>query len=236
MRGTEVPLSESIQATIDRINPLNAHKAQAVYFDNRYYISIPTGTSTNNNTLLIYNFLNKAWESQDTYSNNDFFIDKLIVAGTGDKRGVYAVNSLGGVHRLEASSLDTQDSTITTIGGSTQLDNIATELKTRQYNLGTIDRKKWNNFEIVMGNMNSVGVDATSQLTFNTFNRDTEGSIVNFTMPADNNDKGISFRGRIGNKRAYGLETTISNGTGRFELYQFKVAGALTFRSQNKAE
>ena len=84
--------------------------------------------------------------------------------------------------------------------------------------------------------MNSVGVDAIAQLKFETFNRDTESNLNNFTMPADNNDKGISFRGRIGNKRAYGLEAEIFNSVGRFELYQFKVAGALTFRSQNKAE
>ena len=238
LRGNDIPLSAAIDNIMSGAKFTEAGQlASAVYFNNRYYIALPGSIqATSNKSVLVYNFLNKAWESQDTYGNNDFFIDKLIVAGKGDKRGVYAVNAQGGVHRLEASSLDTQDSTITEIGGSTELDNINTELVTRQYNLGTIDRKKWNNFEIVIGNMNSVGVDATSQLIFETFNRDTESGVNNFTMPADNNQKGISFRGRIGNKRAYGLEATILNNVGRFELYQFKVAGALTFRSQNKAE
>jgi|14BtaG_2_1085337.scaffolds.fasta_scaffold01952_3 hypothetical protein len=238
LRGNDIPLSAAIDNSMSGPKFSQAAKfSSAVYFDNRYYIAVPASIlSTSNKIVLVYNFLNKAWESIDGYGNADFTIDKLIVAGKSDKRGVYAVNSQGGVHRLEASSTDTQDSTITEIGGSTELDNISTELRTRQYNLKTIDRKKWNNFEIVMGNMNSVGVDATSQVIFYTFNRDTESNVTNFTMPADNNEKGISFRGRIGNKRAYGLEATISNPVGRFELYQFKVAGALTFRSQNKAE
>ena len=69
LRGTEVPLSKSIQKTIDRINKLNAHKAQAVYFDNRYYLAVPLngedGTqATQNNAILVYNLLNdRDWET-----------------------------------------------------------------------------------------------------------------------------------------------------------------------------
>jgi hypothetical protein len=43
LRGNDKPLSESIQGTIDNINKAARDKSIAVYFDNRYYIAVPTG-------------------------------------------------------------------------------------------------------------------------------------------------------------------------------------------------
>ena len=127
LRGNEVPLSESIQKTIDTINKAHVDKASAVYFDNKYYLAVPTGTSTINNTLLIYNFLNKSWESIDTVNNVDtdgntfssFEFTKLLVAGKGGDRGVYVTNTDGGIHKLEVFE-DGIDRVITDIGSTTE--------------------------------------------------------------------------------------------------------------------
>ncbi len=231
LRGNDVPLSSAIDNTIQGIDKDNWHKSSAVYFDNRYYIAVPMGSSGNNTRVIVYNFLNKAWESLDEVNNTGFSMDKLIVAGNGTKRGVYAVNSLGGVHQLEANDFDSQDSTIVEIGGSAQLTNINSRIKTRQYNLGTIDRKKWNNYEIVISNVTNA--DTIVQVTITTENRDRVGGPTDYRP---SNYEGVSFRDRIGNLRAYGAAATITNYSGRFTLSQFQIAGALTFRSQNKAE
>jgi len=231
LRGNDVPLSSAIDNTIQSIDKDNWHKSSAVYFDNRYYIAVPIGSSGNNTRVIVYNFLNKAWESLDRVNNTGFSMDKLIVAGTGTKRGVYAVNSLGGVHQLEANDSDSQDSTIVEIGGSAELTNINSRIITRQYNLGTIDRKKWNNYEVVISNATSAETIVT--VTIQTENRDRVGGPIEY-RPSD--FEGVSFRDRIGNLRAYGAQADIQNSSGRFTLSQFQIAGALTFRSQNKAE
>ena len=48
-------------------------------------------------------------------------------------------------------------------------------------------------------------------------------------------DEDVSIRGRIGNKRAYGMQVTLSNTVGRPRFRAIKVAGAEAFRSTNKA-
>ena len=102
LRGSELPLSSSIQTTIDKINRQYWDQSVAVYFNNRYYIAVPTGSSTVNNTILVFNFINKQWESVDSTSDVDWDIENLIVAGKKGDRAVYAVNALGGLHRVDA--------------------------------------------------------------------------------------------------------------------------------------
>jgi hypothetical protein len=64
------PLSAPISDVIDRINFNAVDKAVATYFENRYYLSVPLDNSEVNNAVLVYNFINKAWESVDTYPEN----------------------------------------------------------------------------------------------------------------------------------------------------------------------
>ena len=226
LRGNDIPLSEAIDTTINDINKNAWQNSSAVYFDNRYYIAVPTGESTSNNKVIVFNFLNKAWESVDSYVDTDFFVDKLIIAGSGSNRGVYAVNSLGGVHQLEASDVNIQDSTISTVGESAQLNNIITKLRTRQYVLGSIDRKKFNNFELNYGSSGIYVMRGTIKFIF----EDTDAETEDFAL-LNVNEERVSQRGRIGNYRAYGAQAEITNEIGRILVNQFKIGGALTFRS-----
>ena len=93
-----------------------------------------------------------------------------------------------------------------------------------------MDRKKWNNFELVIGSTNGSTTEAKVKYVFE--NTDAQTSQTTHVV----RDDGVSIRGRIGNYRAYGAQADITNETGRMQLNQFKIAGALTFRSQNKAE
>ena len=156
LRGNEVPLSESIDATIKTITKAQSSKASAVYFDNRYYIAVPTGGSTFNNTLLIYNFLNKSWESIDSVGLTDtdgnaiqpFEFTKLLVAGEGTDKGVYIVNTQGGIHKLEVYE-DGIDRVITEIGVTSPSSvTVSAVAKTRRYTFNSITRKKWKEFEV----------------------------------------------------------------------------------------
>lgn len=147
LRGTETPLSEPINESIKRINRDQWSKSVAVYFDNRYFIAVPVNGSLENNVVLIYNFLNKQWESIDSVDNADWDIENLIVAGDGNQRGVYAINKLGGIHRMDKREQG-DDLVNVSIGGSSVTEPIKASVTTRQYTLGSMGRKKWKEFEV----------------------------------------------------------------------------------------
>jgi hypothetical protein len=257
LRGNEVPLSESIQKTIDTINKAHVDKASAVYFDNKYYLAVPTGTSEVNNTLLIYNFLNKSWESIDTVNNVDlsgstfssFEFTKLLVAGKGLKRGVYVTNTDGGIHRLEVFA-DGIDRVITDIGSTTEKETrVQGSATTRMFILGSIDRKKFNNFELHLqsgpDNSSDVSIAATTE-NLDSKVLDENGNLVDGAIDLKNAsdyvggviapDEDVSVRGRIGNKRAYGLQVTLTSILGRPRFRSLKIAGAETFRSTSSVQ
>ena len=146
LRGTGTPMSESIDSTIKRINKGHAEKAVAVYFNNRYYIAVPLDESTENNAVLVFNFLNNQWESIDQVNDPNFLITNLLVVGEGSNRGVYATNEIGGVHKLESRE-DGFDRVVTQIGGSEKTLVPPASVSTRQYTLGTMQRKKWKEFD-----------------------------------------------------------------------------------------
>jgi hypothetical protein len=64
------PLSAPISDVIARINFNAVGNAVATYWENRYYLAVPLDNSETNNAILVYNFINKAWESVDTYPVN----------------------------------------------------------------------------------------------------------------------------------------------------------------------
>ena len=248
LRGNEVPLSEAINGTFERINKAYWENSVSVYFDNRYYLAVPLngedGTeATSNNAILIFNFLNKQWESIDSVGSTsttgttiDFDIQDMIVAGDGDDRGVYVVNTLGGVHKLDGST-NGFDSVITQIGGSEQRVDISSEITTREYNGGIIDRKKWSSFE--MQCESSPELVSDFKITGITTNLDKTLDLQNLStynggeqLPAGED---VSIRGRIGNPRGYSLQMKIEPTLGRPKIKIIKASGTKTFKSYETA-
>ena len=238
LRGTETPLSEPIDSTIKRINKNAQSKAVAVYFDNRYFIAVPLdGDDANdeNNAILVYNFLNKQWESIDTVANDNYHISNLLVLGDGDKRGVYAINNIGGVHRLDVRT-DGVDQVVTQIGQSDSPINIDASLTTRQYTLENLDRKRWKEFDIHVQSSDDNDSDFTINFeTENPDSTDSLGNLSDFNGGVLKATQDVSIRGRIGNQRGYGIQFTLNNTTGRPIIRAIEVQGATTMRSTDKA-
>ena len=46
----------------------------------------------------------------------------------------------------------------------------------------------------------------------------------------------VSIRGRIGNRRGYGIQFTLNNTLGRPKIRAIEADGSISFRSTNKAE
>tara|TARA_X000001382_G_scaffold8143_1_gene5925 strand:+ start:3292 stop:5541 length:2250 start_codon:yes stop_codon:yes gene_type:complete len=255
LRGTQTPLSEPIQSTMDRINPNISKNSVAAYFDNRYYIAVPLdsedGTAAEfNNALLVYNFLTNQWESIDTINSSPpFEYTNLFVSGLGSSRGLYCVNTDGGIHQVDGnvSSFDAvnkqgKDTTITQIGvTSTTETDIQGLLKTRMYTYGDIGRKKFNSFDIQAESGDS---SADFDIKIQTENIDIEltneqaslGSASTYLGSTISESEDVAIRGRIGNIRAYGAQIQIQNTLGKPSIRSIKTSATQTFRSSNSVE
>jgi hypothetical protein len=245
LRGNEIPLSEAINKTIRSINRNLWQNSSAVYFDNKYYIAVPLNSvdssgeeviATKNNVVLIYNFINKQWESIDSVPSFDY--EKLIIAGEADNRGVYCVNSFGGVHLLESRD-DATDRISSNPSGSNLITTqpIEASLTTRDFTIGTTDRKKWNTFDIQVQS----SPDETSDFNIlaKTTDIDYDLNLGNLASRLESGplpeNEDVSIRGRIGNSRAYAIQFTLNNFSGRPRIKSIKTSGGISFNSTNTA-
>jgi hypothetical protein len=156
LRGTEEPLSKNIQPYIDRINARLAGNSTAVYYDNRYYLAVPLDSvvgaddAQGNNAILVFNFLNKGWESLDTYGTSGFLITDFVTAGAGVRNDLYAVSSSGGIHKMEATESPSDSISAEFGSSSTTSPSINASLTTRGYDFGTQERKRFTDAQIQM--------------------------------------------------------------------------------------
>ena len=83
-------VSQQIQDIFDgtgdiALNKTNAEIACAVLFDNKYLLAIPTGSSTVNNYVVVYDFISKSWTcfsgwypaAWQVFGNSLYYIDAL---------------------------------------------------------------------------------------------------------------------------------------------------------------
>jgi hypothetical protein len=92
--GNTMPLSEPVDDYFDNVNFDYATNVTASYFDNRFFIAFPTNGSISNNSILVYNTLNQAWESIDTYPTG-LTIDAFVTALYGNKRRLFICSNIG---------------------------------------------------------------------------------------------------------------------------------------------
>jgi hypothetical protein len=182
------------------------------------------------------NFLNKQWESVDSVNNSDWESHNLIVAGNGNERGVYVINQQGGVHRLD-SRTDDVDAVITQIGSAQKNITILGSATTRMFTAQSVDRKKWNNWDLHIQSSDFNESNATIQaITENIDDTINIGTILEYNGKLLEVSEDVSLRGRFGNRRAYGLQFKLDTTQGRPKFRALKVAGAQTFRHSEKAD
>jgi hypothetical protein len=240
LRGADEPISKNIQPYIDRINKNLAAEAVGVLFNNRYYLAVALDSSAGandaigNNTILVFNFLNKAWESIDTFGAGDFIIKNLIIGSAAERDSIYAVTSLGGLHELEAveSSLDN----LVSAGTSTSF-AINSSLTTRGYALGNLDRKRFTDGQLTMQCVNGgLGEYAISFAAEDPDNNQSIGTTTTFLdgtvlgTGAVNEDETGNIRFRLGGIRGYVGSLTLTRTIGSPKITSIKITGSVTNR------
>jgi hypothetical protein len=242
LRGTEEPLSKNIQPYIDRINARLAVNSTAVYYDNRYYLAVPldsvagAGDAQGNNAILVFNFLNKGWESLDTYGSSGFLITDFITAGAGVRNDLYAVSSSGGIHKMEAA--DAQNDSISSEFGSTTLDvePINSSLTTRGYDLGTQERKRFTDFQTQMqsfpaGSPSTFNVSFSTEDPDNAFPIGSTNELIGDLSNTDQEEETANVRGRLGGLRGYTGTMILTRVLGSPKVHSVKISGAVSNRA-----
>ena len=139
--GEAIPLSRPIQDQFKDVNFAAAEKACGIVFDNKYFLAVATGSATDNTKIFVYDILNTAWTSIDSFPSG-FVIDDFVTVLHGSnptKRRLFAVNDKGW-HLVDEAATDITG----TIGNaSTTSTAITAKLKTRSFTLGNMEVKSW---------------------------------------------------------------------------------------------
>jgi hypothetical protein len=242
LRGMDQPLSKNIQPYIDRINPDKADKAVAVYFDNRYFLAVPLDSvagandAIGNNAVLVYNFLNKGWESIDTYGNNQFIITDYITASGGVRNNLYTVTSNGGLHQMEFAESIQDRLSVSNISNDIVTPQIAASLTSRGYNFSSLERKRFTDTQIQMQNL--AGETGEYSLSFAAEDPDfasTIGTTSTFlggmlTPSTANEAETATIRCRIGGVRGFTGTLLLNRTQGSPKIHSIMVAGSVTNR------
>jgi hypothetical protein len=205
LRNTAAPLSDPIDDVIRRINWAYAGTAVSAFWNNRYYLAVPLDSATENNTVLVYNFLNEAWESVDTYPGAFDVLNFHILDYNGEKR-LHAVSKLGYVSLLEELDVDEFGPTTTP-----NTFPILGSLKTRNYLAQTYDVKRVRRFQLEM-NMQT-GDQVQGQYILSNPDGEMDAFTLNATSPTD-----ISVRAIVNRRGVSGrLEITTTGGRPEFK-------------------
>ena len=242
LRGASVPMSEPINPIMARINKNYAANAIGVYHDNRYYLAVPLDASTVNNAVVVFNLLNNGWESLDVISSSQWNIIGFVRSGAGTVNRLHTVSKEGGIHVIDEAGVNEDDYfdnlclSLSSAATITQL-KIDSVLTTRQYTYSTLDRKRFNSYELHIESAANIQSDA--DLSVEVENPDSSvvlGSVLTVFGKAVPSSEDVSIRSRIGNKRGYGAQFTVAPTQGRPKIRAVKITGALQNGSTSSAE
>lgn len=190
-------------------------------------------TFARNNRMLVYNTLNSAWESIDSFQD-DFFLDNLVSCAYINQRRLMLLTNFDGVtnyggvflaeeqilgdeftgstagsptlpFRLIPASDQITESTI--VAGIQSFSRIDASVKTREYTMGSLGEKRFNRAEYQFNNVqnDSVNIDVT------THDPDSSETVIDYTFSGTTDG---TLRPRVA-ARGSSADTTIIFVSGR---------------------
>jgi hypothetical protein len=182
--GNTMPLSEPIADFFQTLNYSTASNSVATYYNNRFYIAVPVTDSVNNpsgrnNRILIYNTLNKNWESIDKYPVG-LFSDNLIPGSYLNQKRLFILVNFAGLTQYGGIFLEEErEYGDFYIGGNSglilpfslpgdlnagaTLDQIESFVRTREFTMKSLSEKRFSRGEFQFNNVVSdvVNIEAT---------------------------------------------------------------------------
>jgi hypothetical protein len=243
--GNTLPLSEPIADFFETVNFAYISGATSCYYNNRFYIALPTGESTRNNSVLVYNTLNSAWESVDTYPTG-LYIDDIFVAAYNNQRRLYILTRFAGSGQYGGIFLaeEREDGDMYTGATGTpllpftlpailstsapQVTPIAASVTTREYTIGSAAEKRFSSAELQFNNSEGdvVGITAYG------IDPDSEEEVLSYTFESDEDS---TLRPRLGIRGA-AIQTKVSFTIGRPALKGVAVYAMMANRAMVSQE
>jgi hypothetical protein len=243
LRGVEEPISKNIQPYIDRINKDYVDKSVGILYNNRYYLAVPLDSvagandARGNNAILVFNFLNKSWESLDTFGDSRFLIENFVLGSADVRNNIYAVTANGGLHQLEASDSSIDRLSVSNTGSLVVTPTINALLTTRGYDFRNMDRKRFTDAQVVMQNL--AGETGEYSISFAAEDPDDSqliGTTTDFLggevlAPSSANEaETAGIRCRLGGIRGYTGTMILTRTIGSPKINSIKVSGSITNR------
>jgi len=243
LRGADEPISKNIQPYIDRISSQYADKAVGIIYENRYYLAVPLDSSPNagdakgNNSILVFNFLNKAWESLDTFGDTEFLIKDFIVGSADKRNNLYAVTANGGLHELEAVETANDRLNVTNTGTAAVDAPINARLTTRGYDFQNLERKRFTdaqvNIQTLAGEQGEYEIefaaeDPDAAVQIGTTSDFLGGELL--TPSVEGESETASIRCRLGGVRGFTGTMILTRTVGSPKINSVKVSGSVTNR------
>ena len=187
------PLSAPIEDIIYRINQNAVKNACSAYYNNRYYLAVPLDGSLVNNVVLIFNFVNKQWESIDTFPEGIDIQNMFTAVYNGQKRlffidkdfGIFLTEELDKGDNYNHSTVNNVLPIIPTFILRDEIRwsiyPIDSVMKTRSYNFGITEDKRYSQVELDVRLTNGSQVTTSYMST----NPDTEVIIDAFGSPSN---------------------------------------------------
>jgi hypothetical protein len=212
--GNSLPLSEPIDNFFDEVNFNTISTCNAAYYDNRFFIAFPTEGYSRPTKILVYNTLNQAWETIDTYPQG-MYIDNFYVCQYGNKRRLFIVtnyngsNDSGGIFLTEeidagdefsnASGSPTLPFVLPAVLESTGYARqaIDAKIRSREYTFGNSDSKIFTRASYQFNNVNEDNI----KIYATTHDPDSSEYIIEYTFSGSSNGDS-TLRPRIATRGA----------------------------------
>ncbi len=223
-----LPLSDQINDQIETINWAYAENAVGLFWNNRYYLAVPTGSSTKNNTVLVFNFLNRSagspigeWESVDTF-RGDFDVQAFHLLDYAGQKRLHANTSFGFLFLLEELEEDEWGTPASGIGTYP----ILGKFYMRDFLLGTRERKRFTRMRLSP----NLTVDDAYSVDFIARNPDRRTTIREYTA-TETTDTDASLR--IPGVRGAAGTVEIVTTAGRPEFRSISIEATTSDRADN---
>lgn len=225
VQGETIPLTRPIQDQFADVNYAAADKACGVVFDNKYFLAVPTGSSTVPNKIFVFDLLTSQWTSVDDYpamsGSLAFHVDDWVVCSHGSnptRRRLFACNDTGWYLCFENSTDDSNRK----IGSSSESNTtaISAKLKTRDYLFGEQGIKSFKRGQL---GASFVSSDAFT-IKLNTTDPDSSTTVLSYTG-GSTEEALLRFSG--GRKRGYSgnIELDVTVGRPSFRHVQLEAEG-----------
>lgn len=225
VQGETIPLTRPIQDQFADVNYAAADKACGVVFDNKYFLAVPTGSSTVPNKIFVFDLLTSQWTSVDDYpamsGSLAFHVDDWVVCSHGSnptRRRLFACNDTGWYLCFENSTDDSNRK----IGSSSESNTtaITAKLKTRDYLFGEQGIKSFKRGQL---GASFVSSDEFT-IKLNTTDPDSSTTVLSYTG-GSTEEALLRFSG--GRKRGYSgnIELDVTAGRPSFRHVQVEAEG-----------